>query len=238
MFAIDWENPQLTKSGLDFRDWELILEHKNEVCLTLWPIEGEAEVCESQITVWPLMFSPLVCRVISPGTVCRAAVCGWGQCPSRASQNWSEPAYRKWLFISCSRTVTWAVRSPFPKVRPHFAIPWGMLPVKQMLCQSYKLQIRLSPTTDSGRKLQLLGHWLEWASSLTNVFNKTVYMSTNMFIKRKIDGALKGKVTCISTVYMASAQPVKKNFQKSPLKGLEEKPCLSQYDFKITSWMV
>lgn len=133
MFAIDWENPQLTKSGLDFRDWELILEHKNEVCLTLWPIEGEAEVCESQITVWPLMFSPLVCRVISPGTVCQVAVCGWGQCPSRASQSWSEPAYRKWLFISCSRTVTWAVRSPFPKVRPHFAIPWGMLPVTNAL---------------------------------------------------------------------------------------------------------
>lgn len=53
---------------------------------------------------------------------------------------------------------------------------------------------------------------------MTDVFNRTVYMSTNMFIKRKIDGALKGKATCISTVYMASAKPVKKNFQKSPLK--------------------
>lgn len=96
------------------------------------------------------MFS-LGCRVTSPGTACLAAACAWGPSPSRASRSWSGHGCRKWLFISCNRTATWAVRSPSPKVRPcSHVLPFcGASVVNHLLWQSHRLQILLTPGIDT-----------------------------------------------------------------------------------------
>lgn len=179
-FAINWENPQWNKRGFDFGNWDPILEHKGGLLDFItkrgWDLWEVGELCNS----W--FFFSLAYRVISPGTACQAAVYGWGQSPSRVSQSWRGPGCRKWLFISCNRTVTWAARSPFPKVRPRLPFCQGTLQVKYWLCQSHELWTLLTPNIHTGRKLQLLGCWLALVSIWRTCSRGTICMSANMFI--------------------------------------------------------
>ena len=138
--------------GLESQLWNTNVK---SVCLCF--CLREKEVCDKWVNCVTLLVFPLAGRVTSPGTACLVVACAWGQSPSRASQSWSGHDCRKWLFISCSRTVTWAVRSPSPKVRPCLHdLPFCGGSASHLFCQSHRLHIILTASINTEWKLQLL----------------------------------------------------------------------------------
>lgn len=118
-----------------------------------------------------------------------------------------------------------------PKGKALPAVPWAVLRARQLLRQSRRLNAHLTLDTPEGNAASW---WLAAISVHVGRHIQVAQFTCQLIcLKGRSSWALEKKnVVSEQSMWLQSNQL---KFQNGQLKGLEEKPCLSQHDFKITS---